>query len=141
MDPETGKLSAPAEPLNELAQRFDYVLAEADGSKRLPLKAHAAWEPVIPPPRQTLSGSSAPRGWASPSRSCPPPRALLRALRLRAHRRHPERVAQVLNAELRMLNLNNAASCSTKSTRSATPRWPTASRQLSTAPSSPPSLK
>ena len=28
--------------------RFDYVLAEADGSKRLPLKAHAAWEPVIP---------------------------------------------------------------------------------------------
>ena len=48
LDPETGKLSAPAEPLNELAQRFDYVLAEADGSKRLPLKAHAAWEPVIP---------------------------------------------------------------------------------------------
>ena len=46
--PETGKLSAPVEPLNELAQRFDYVLAEADGSKRLPLKAHAAWEPVIP---------------------------------------------------------------------------------------------
>ena len=35
LDPETGKLSAPAEPLNELAQRFDYVLAEADGSKRL----------------------------------------------------------------------------------------------------------
>ncbi|MCI6848324.1 MAG: putative selenium-dependent hydroxylase accessory protein YqeC, partial [Collinsella sp.] len=48
LDPETGKLSAPAEPLGELAQRFNYVLAEADGSKRLPLKAHAAWEPVIP---------------------------------------------------------------------------------------------
>lgn len=48
LDPETGKLSAPAEPLGELAQRFDYVLAEADGSKRLPLKAHAAWEPVVP---------------------------------------------------------------------------------------------
>ena len=48
LDPETGKLSAPAEPLGELAQHFDYVLAEADGSKRLPLKAHAAWEPVIP---------------------------------------------------------------------------------------------
>ena len=42
LDPETGKLSAPAEPLGELAQRFNYVLAEADGSKRLPLKAHAA---------------------------------------------------------------------------------------------------
>lgn len=68
LDPETGKLSAPAEPLNELAQRFDYVLAEADGSKRLPLKAHAAWEPVIPAATgQTLSGSSAPRGWTSPS--------------------------------------------------------------------------
>ncbi|MFR7669405.1 MAG: hypothetical protein ACLU0O_00050 [Collinsella sp.] len=48
LDPQTGKLSSPAEPLDHLAQRFDYVLAEADGSKRLPLKAHAAWEPVIP---------------------------------------------------------------------------------------------
>ena len=48
LDPQTGKLSSPAEPLDQLAQRFDYVLAEADGSKRLPLKAHAAWEPVIP---------------------------------------------------------------------------------------------
>ena len=76
LDPETGKLSAPAEPLNELAQRFDYVLAEADGSKQLPLKAHAAWEPVIP------SGT--------------------------ADIATPERVAQVLNAELRMLNLSNA---------------------------------
>ena len=51
LDPETGKLSSPAEPPDELAQRFDYVLAEADGSKRLPLKAHAAWEPVLPPER------------------------------------------------------------------------------------------
>ena len=48
LDPETGKLSAPAEPLDQLVQRFDYVLAEADGSKRLPLKAHAPWEPVVP---------------------------------------------------------------------------------------------
>lgn len=42
LDPQTGKLSSPAAPLDQLAQRFDYVLAEADGSKRLPLKAHAA---------------------------------------------------------------------------------------------------
>ncbi len=48
LDPETGKLSSPAEPLDQLTQRFDYVLAEADGSKRLPLKAHAPWEPVVP---------------------------------------------------------------------------------------------
>ena len=34
LDPETGKFSSPAEPLDQLAQRFDYVLAEADGSKR-----------------------------------------------------------------------------------------------------------
>ena len=27
----------------------DYIFAEADGSKHLPLKAHAAHEPVIPP--------------------------------------------------------------------------------------------
>lgn len=48
LDPDTGKLSAPHEPFGELAQRFDHVLVEADGSKRLPLKAHASWEPVIP---------------------------------------------------------------------------------------------
>lgn len=33
----------------ELAVLADYVIVEADGSKRLPLKAHAAHEPVIPP--------------------------------------------------------------------------------------------
>ncbi len=27
------------------------MLVEADGSKRLPAKAHAAWEPVLPPER------------------------------------------------------------------------------------------
>ena len=48
LDPESGKLSAPREGFSELARRFDYVLVEADGSKRLPLKAHADWEPVIP---------------------------------------------------------------------------------------------
>lgn len=32
----------------ELALLADYVLVEADGSKHLPLKAHASWEPVIP---------------------------------------------------------------------------------------------
>lgn len=48
IDPDTGKLSAPRESFDELAQRFEYVLVEADGSKRLPFKAHASWEPVIP---------------------------------------------------------------------------------------------
>lgn len=45
---ENGKLRAPAIPFPVLAELADYVLVEADGSKRLPLKAHAAHEPVIP---------------------------------------------------------------------------------------------
>lgn len=45
---EKGKLSAPAIGFERLATLADYVLVEADGSKRLPLKAHAPWEPVIP---------------------------------------------------------------------------------------------
>ena len=44
-----GKLTAPALSMGELTEAADYVLAEADGSKRLPLKAHAPHEPVIPP--------------------------------------------------------------------------------------------
>lgn len=43
-----GKLSAPKQSLTELAMLADYVLVEADGSKHLPLKAHAPYEPVIP---------------------------------------------------------------------------------------------
>lgn len=45
---ENGKLRSPALPFSVLAELADYVLVEADGSKRLPLKAHAAHEPVIP---------------------------------------------------------------------------------------------
>lgn len=48
LDPTTGKLSSPARGIDALAAHADYVLVEADGSKRLPLKAHAEWEPVIP---------------------------------------------------------------------------------------------
>lgn len=46
---EKGKLAAPAMAFERLARLADYVLVEADGSRRLPLKAHAAWEPVVPP--------------------------------------------------------------------------------------------
>ena len=45
---ENGKLTAPALPMEVLAELADFVLAEADGSRQLPLKAHAAHEPVIP---------------------------------------------------------------------------------------------
>lgn len=110
LDPETGKLSAPAEPPNELAQRFDYVLAEADGSKRLPLKAHAAWEPVIPAATANVVWVVGASGLGKPINEavhrpelfcercgCEPIDAAT-----------PERVAMVLNAEMQMLNLNNA---------------------------------
>ena len=41
-------LTAPSLPFSLLEQLADYVLVEADGSRRLPLKAHAPHEPVIP---------------------------------------------------------------------------------------------
>lgn len=43
-----GKLAAPALGAAALAGLADFVLVEADGSRRLPLKAHARWEPVVP---------------------------------------------------------------------------------------------
>ena len=50
-----GKLTAPALSFETLAALADFVLVEADGAKRLPLKAHAPHEPVIPPnARQTI---------------------------------------------------------------------------------------
>ena len=50
-----GKLCAPPLPFEALAALADFVLVEADGSKRLPLKAHAPHEPVIPrSARQTV---------------------------------------------------------------------------------------
>ena len=45
---DLGRLAAPAMPLEELAGAADLLVVEADGSKRLPLKAHASHEPVIP---------------------------------------------------------------------------------------------
>ena len=45
---EKRKLGPSALCAQELASVADYVFVEADGSKRLPLKAHASHEPVIP---------------------------------------------------------------------------------------------
>ena len=42
------KLSMPEGSFEELTRFADYVLVEADGSRQLPLKAHASHEPVIP---------------------------------------------------------------------------------------------
>lgn len=46
---ENGKLTAPEQSFEELAQLADYVLVEADGAARRPLKAHEKHEPVVPP--------------------------------------------------------------------------------------------
>ena len=110
LDHQTGKLSSPAEPLDELAQRFDYVLAEADGSKRLPLKAHAAWEPVIPAGTANVVWVVGASGFGKPVDEvvhrpelfrvrcgCEPTDAAT-----------PERVAQVLNTEMQALELGTA---------------------------------
>ncbi len=45
---KNGKLVTPSLGIDALASLADYVLVEADGARRLPLKAHAPWEPVIP---------------------------------------------------------------------------------------------
>lgn len=45
---DNGKITAPSVPFDELEKLADYVLVEADGSRGLPLKAHAEYEPVIP---------------------------------------------------------------------------------------------
>lgn len=46
---ESGKFSAPELPFGTLCALAEYVIVEADGAKRLPLKAHASYEPVVPP--------------------------------------------------------------------------------------------
>ena len=110
LDPETGKLSAPAEPLGELAQRFNYVLAEADGSKRLPLKAHAAWEPVIPSGTANIVWIVGASGFDKPINEAVhrPELFCVRCGCELTDIATPKRVAQVLNAEMQALGLSTA---------------------------------
>ena len=110
LDPETGKLSAPAESLDQLAQRFDYVLAEADGSKRLPLKAHASWEPVVPVGTANVVWIVGASGFGRPVNEAVhrPELFCERCSCKPSDIATPERVAQVLNAELQMLSLGTA---------------------------------
>ena len=44
-----GKLTAADLPVRTLAALADYVLVEADGAHHCPAKAHADYEPVVPP--------------------------------------------------------------------------------------------
>ena len=41
-------ISPPLENLNILRSRYDVIISEADGSKRLPLKVHTQRDPVVP---------------------------------------------------------------------------------------------
>ena len=110
LDPETGKLSSPAEPLDQLAQRFDHVLAEADGSKRLPLKAHAAWEPVIPSGTANVAWIVGASGFGKPiSEAVHRPELFCERCGCEpTDVATPERVARVLNAEMQELRLDIA---------------------------------
>jgi len=52
---EGGKLTGVTfDEINRMGELFDLVLIEADGSKRLPLKYPAEYEPVIPPCSETI---------------------------------------------------------------------------------------
>ena len=110
LDPETGKLSAPAESLDQLAQRFDYVLAEADGSKRLPLKAHASWEPVVPVGTTNVVWVVGASGLGKPVAEVVhrPELFCERCGCKPTDTATPERVAQALDAEMQALKLNSA---------------------------------
>ena len=66
---ENGKLTAPALPMEALAELADYVLAEADGSRQLPLKAHAAHEPVIPASSRRIVCVAGASGFGKPIRT------------------------------------------------------------------------
>lgn len=48
LEKSTGKYTAPSVSFKELLSIADCCLVEADGSKGLPFKAHASYEPVIP---------------------------------------------------------------------------------------------
>ena len=65
---EQGKLSAPAISPEEMEQLADYVFFEADGAKRLPLKAPAEHEPVIPSQTQLVIAVAGLNGAGRPIR-------------------------------------------------------------------------
>ena len=96
-----GKLTVPPVPFAELAALADFVLVEADGAKGLPLKAHADYEPVIPPNTQRVVLVLGADGFGKPiSEVCHRPEryAKLAAAALNAVVT-PELAARVIGAE------------------------------------------
>lgn len=96
------KLGPSPIPVARLAQLAGHVLVEADGSRRLPLKAHAAHEPVVPPEstlRVLVVGAS---GLGSPVRKAAhrPELFCERASCAPDDAATPELVARVISAEV-----------------------------------------
>lgn len=133
----------PAEPIDQLAQRFDYVLAEADGSKRLPLKAHAAWEPVIPAATANVVWVVGASGLGRPVAE------VVHRPELFCERcgceptdiATPERVAQVLNAEMQALGLSTARVMLNQADTLADPTMADRFEAALNRPSSPPASR
>ena len=67
---ENGKLTAPRLPMETLAALADYMLVEADGSRQMPLKAHAAHELVIPACAERVICVAGASGFDRPIRAC-----------------------------------------------------------------------
>ena len=65
---DNGKYSMPKMGLEPLMDMADYILVEADGSKGLPLKAHAAHEPAIPDRADRVIGVVGAKGFFRPIR-------------------------------------------------------------------------
>lgn len=67
---DQGKLTASPLAIQTLAALADYVLVEADGSRRLPMKAHMPHEPVIPPEADRVLMLVGASGFGQPAREC-----------------------------------------------------------------------
>lgn len=98
---EDGKLATPAIPFEVLAGMADFVIAEADGSRGLPLKAHASHEPVIPASARRVILVLGADGFGQPIREVCHRPALYAALAgvSEAEAVTPALCARVLNAE------------------------------------------
>ena len=59
-----------ADTVETLAALADYMLVEADGSRQMPLKAHAAHEPVIPACAERVICVAGASGFDRPIRAC-----------------------------------------------------------------------
>lgn len=98
---QTGKLQASHLEFSRLAEVAGYVLVEADGAHRLPLKAHAAHEPVIPAGASRVVCVAGADGFGAPvSQVCHRPERFAELAGVSVDATvTPEAVAAVLNAE------------------------------------------